>query len=99
MSVLFVLGRFQENATAFRLAEEMARDGAKIDILFTRKGCLHATERELVRSLEYADGIHCLKSDCEAEGILDKIADGVRLTDYDGWVRLLEDCGKIVSWL
>jgi sulfur relay protein TusB/DsrH len=99
MSVLFVVGRFQESVTAFRLAEEMARDGAKIDFLFTRKGCLHATDRELIRSLEHAGGVHCLKPDCEAEVILDKIADGVKLTDYDGWVRLLEGCGKIVSWI
>jgi sulfur relay protein TusB/DsrH len=99
MSVLFVVGRFQDSVTAFRLADEMTRDGAKIDFLFTGKGCLHATDRELVRSLEYAGGIHCLKPDCEAEGILDIIADGVKLTDYDGWVRLLEDCGKIVSWI
>ena len=100
LSVLFVVGQFQKNATAFRLAEEMARDGLKINFMFTGKGCLHTTDLELVRSLEHTGGVQCLKPDCEAEGILEKkIADGVKLTDYDGWVRLLEDCGKIVSWI
>ena len=99
MSVLFVVGWFQENATAFRLAEEMTLDGVKINFLFRGKGCLHTTDHELVKSLEHVGGAYCLKPDCEAEGILDKIADGVKLTGYDGWVRLLEDCGKIVSWI
>jgi len=98
MSVLFVIGRFQESGTAFRLAEKMARDGHVIHFLFTGKGCRHAADRESMKSIDYAEGVHCLRSDCEAEGLLDKIADGVETIDYDGWVGLIEDCGKIVSW-
>ncbi|MCW3979625.1 MAG: DsrH/TusB family sulfur metabolism protein [Candidatus Bathyarchaeota archaeon] len=99
MSVLFVIGRFQEGGTAFRLAEEMARDGHMIRFLFTGEGCRHAVDRESMRSIDYAEVAHCLKSDCEAEGLLDKIADGVETIGYDGWVELIEDCEKIVSWL
>ncbi|UCH57571.1 MAG: hypothetical protein JSV18_01220 [Candidatus Bathyarchaeota archaeon] len=99
MSVLFVIGRFQEGGTAFRLAEKMARDGHVIHFLFTGNGCLHATDGELMKSLEYAGGIHFLKSDCKTEGILDKKADDVKTIEYDGWVGLIEDCGKIISWL
>lgn len=99
MSVLFVIGRFQESGTAFRLAEEMAQNGHAIHFLFTGEGCRHAADRESMRSIDFAKGAHCLKSDCEAEDLLDKIADGVKTIDYDGWVRLIEDCGKIVSWL
>jgi len=99
MSVLFVVGRFQEARTAFRLAEEMARDGGKIYFMFTGKGCLHATDGELMKSLEYAEGIHCLKSDCEKEGILDKMVEGVKPSDYHVWIGLVEECEKIVSWV
>jgi len=99
LRVLFVIGGFQEGGTAFGLAEKMSRDGHAIRFLFTGKGCRHAADRELTGSIDYAEGVHCLRSDCEAEGLLDKIADGVETIDYDGWVGLIEDCGKIVSWL
>ena len=99
MSVLFVIGRFQEGGTAFRLAEKMASDGHVIHFLFTGKDRRHATDEELTKSLDYAEGIYCIRSDCEAEGLLDEIADGVETIEYDGWVGLIEDCGKIVSWV
>jgi len=99
MSVLFVIGRFQEGGAAFRLAEEMARNGHAIHLLFTGEGCRHAADGEAMKSIDYAEGAHCLKPDCEAEGLLDKIAPGVRKIEYDGWVRLIEDCGKIISWV
>lgn len=98
MSVLFFVDGFQEARTAFKLAEEMARDGVKIYFLFTGKGCLHATDVELMESLEYAGGIYFLKSDCKTEGLLDKMVEGVKLADYHDWIGLIEDCGKIVSW-
>lgn len=99
MSVLFVVGRFQEAPTAFRLAEEMAQNGIKIYFIFTGKGCLHATDGELMKSLDYAGGTHFLKSDCETEALHDKTVGGVKLTDYHDWIGLIEECEKIVSWV
>ena len=77
----------------------MAEGGQEVVFLFTRDGCLHATDSDLVSSLTYAKGIHCLESDCRAEGLLSKIVDGVKLIDYLGCVELIEACDKIVSWL
>ena len=99
MSVLFVVEQFQDDRTAFRAAEMMARDGHKIHFLFTRKGCHHAIDLEFIKSLDYAEGVHCLKFDCEVEGLLNKIVDGIMLIDCNGWVGLIEACDKIFSWV
>ena len=99
MSVLFVVGRSKEASTAFRAAERMAEGGQEVVFLFTRNGCLHATDKNLVNSLTYAKGVNCLEADCRYEGLLSKVVDGVKLIDYLGWVELIEACDKIVSWL
>ena len=97
MSVLFVIGSLS-GSTAFRAASEMAKRGMKIFFLFTRGGCLHATDPEIMEHLSYAEGVYCLESDCESQGLSAKITGGVELMDYNGWVKLIEKCRKVVSW-
>jgi len=77
----------------------MAEGCQEVVFLFTRDGCLHATNSDIVHSLNYAKGVHCLESDCKSKSLLSKVAAGVKLIDYLGWVGLIEACDKIVSWL
>ena len=67
-------------------------------ILFTEGGCRHATDRELVASLSYAEGLFCLESDSNSQGLRGKIDGAVRLINYGGWIELVEACERIVSW-
>lgn len=96
MSVLFIVSRLQDSQTVFRAAESSAQAGMKVMFLFTEGGCQHATDRELVASLSYVEGLFCLKSD--SQGLRDKIDGGVKPIDYGGWIELVEACDRIVSW-
>ena len=98
MSVLFIVSRFQDSQTVFRAAESSAQAGMKVMILFTEVGCQHATDRELVASLSYAEGLFCLKPDSDSQGLREKIDGGVKPIDYGGWIELVEACDRIVSW-
>jgi len=95
VSVLFVVQGFQETETVFSIAAEMAERGHGVVFLFTQKGVRHLTDRGLIASLSYAGGINCL----EHEGSGYDLSDGVEMIDYGGWVELIEDCEKIVSWV
>jgi sulfur relay protein TusB/DsrH len=44
--------------------------------------------------------VYALKADCEARGLLKKIKEGVKIVDYQDWVRLVMDkYDRIVSWI
>jgi len=96
MSVLFIVSRLQDSQTVFKTAERSARAGMKVMFLFTEGGCHHVTDRDLVASLSYAEGLFCLKSD--SQGLREKIDGGVKPIDYGGWIELIEACDRIVSW-
>jgi sulfur transfer complex TusBCD TusB component (DsrH family) len=96
MSVLFVVSRIQNTQTIYKMAEMIAQAGMKVMFLFTEEGCHHTTNRELITSLSYADGLFCLKSD--SQDLRVKIEGDVKLIDYVGWIELIEACDKIVSW-
>ena len=99
MNILFVVSRLQDTTTVFKTAERSARSGVKVMILFTEGGCRHATDRELVASLSYAEGLFCLEPDSNSQGLRGKIDGAVRLINYVGWIELVEGCDRIVSWV
>ncbi len=92
MRVLFVVRGRQETSTVFDVAERMARRGHAVVFMFAQEGTRHASEEETVASLSYAEGVNCLGSECP-----DRVG-GVTALDYAGWVGLLEDCDRVVSW-
>lgn len=98
MRVLFVVSRMQETRTVFKLAEIMAEDGCQVLFLFIQEGCRHSADLGLMRALNFAGGVYVLREDCRSLGLLKDLAEGVKAIDYDGWVDLLEACGKVVSW-
>ena len=98
ISILFVVSRLQNTPTVFRTAERSARAGVKVMILFTEEGCRHAIDRELVTYLSYAEGLFCLEPDFDSLGLREKIDGRVGAIDYGGWIELVEDCDRIVSW-
>lgn len=99
MSVLFIISRVQDSPTVFRAAEASAQAGMKVTILFSEGGCRHATDLELVASLSYAEGLFCLESDTVSHSLRGKIDGAIMPIDYEGWIGLVEDCDRIVSWV
>lgn len=98
MSVLFVVSRLQKTSTVFDTAARMAEKGHEILFLFTRDGCQHVTDPELVGSMTYAKGLHCLEQDCASEELRRRLVRGVKPITYSDWVELLEQCDTVVSW-
>ena len=43
--------------------------------------------------------LFALREDLEEGGLLDRKIDCVEVVDYDGWVKLLEGCESVFSWL
>jgi hypothetical protein len=92
LRILFVVRGPQETSTAFDVAERMTRRGHDVVFMFAQEGAQHASEEETVALLSYVEGVNCLGSECPNR------VGGVTALDYAGWVGLLEDCDRIVSW-
>ena len=91
MRTLLVVSRAHAE-TAFRLAEEMHRDGSKITILFTGRGTHHTSDMELIKRLGFADLI-------TMETEFDSPLDEVQAISYDEFIRVLERCERTFSWI
>jgi hypothetical protein len=90
MIILLIIGT-EKPGEAFRVARRIAVEGKEIIILFIGEGARIAEDPYVTESLDFAR-LYALADDCP------KPAPGVELVNYDGWVRLLEYCGKTISW-
>ena len=43
--------------------------------------------------------VYALQGDLEARGVADKVLDGIKLVDYNGFVDLAVEHDKVQSWL
>jgi hypothetical protein len=91
METLVVVSR-AHNETAFRLAEEMSREG-RVTILFTGKGTHHTSDRELIARLSRFASL------ITAETEFDSPLEEVQAVSYDKFVRILEKCERTFSWI
>jgi hypothetical protein len=96
VSVLFIIDS-AEASMAFKLAFDMAYKGDQIHFIFLGKGCNHITSISLIKSLKFATGLHCLKSNLEHISSKNK-NQLVNWIDYFGFVELIEKCDTIISW-
>jgi hypothetical protein len=71
--------------------EGLVAKGEEVHVLFVQSGVGNAADEKLVRRMSFASSLSCLDADAE-------VIDGVKRVDYLGWVRLIEECEKIVSW-
>ncbi|MGD2200539.1 MAG: hypothetical protein PVJ38_02765 [Candidatus Bathyarchaeota archaeon] len=92
MGVLFVIS--DAPSTALELASEVARQGIKVSILFVGEARRHASEPDTIRGLEFVARIYCLMED-PSEPIGVACVEGI---GYAGWVQLLEENERVVSW-
>jgi sulfur transfer complex TusBCD TusB component (DsrH family) len=91
MRTLLVVSRAHAE-TAFRLAEEMRREG-EVTILFTGRGTHHTSDRELVERLSRFASLITLETE------FDSPLDEVRAINYDEFVEILERCKRTFSWI
>ena len=91
MGTLFVVGRPLETETLMAVMEALAAGGEEVHIIFVQGGVGNASDESLIRRVSSARSLSCLDARVE-------LVEGVKRVDYDGWVRLIEVCEKIVSW-
>ena len=91
MGTLFVVGRPLETETLLVTMEGLAAHGEEVHVIFVQGGLGNAADEKLVRRMSFARSLSCLDDDAE-------VVNGVERVDYNGWVRLIEECEKVVSW-
>jgi hypothetical protein len=87
-----------KEGTIYRLAEAMARDGEEIIFLLTGKSRDHVFDQKFLEAKRFVKRIHILKNNRHLLDPNDIVPDVVEVVDYDKWVKLLEDCNKVISW-
>jgi len=98
MTVLIILFGMEESKTVFRLADEMAQDGNQIIFLFTGESSSRTFEQTVTEARRFAKSIYVLKESIGSLYPHAPLPEGIGVIDYGGWVELLEDCDRVVSW-
>jgi len=78
--------------TAFRLAEEMHRDGDEVAVLFLGRGTHHVSRSETLEKLGFAS-LYTIQDE------FDSPIDEVEAISYDEFVGLLEESERTFSWI
>ncbi len=71
-------------------------------ILLIEDGVISAaknTKSSLLADLAAEGRVFALQGDVEARGISSKVADNIKLVDYEGFVDLVVEHGTAVSWV
>ena len=78
--------------TAFRLAEEMHRDGDEVAVLFLGRGTHHVSRPETLKRLGFAS-LYTIQDE------FDSPIEEVEAISYDELVGLLEASERTFSWI
>jgi hypothetical protein len=78
--------------TAFRLAEELHRDGDEVAVLFLGRGTHHVSRPETLGRLGFAS-LYTIRDE------FDSPIEEVEAISYDEVVGLLEESGRTFSWI
>lgn len=101
MSLLVVFGGPKEELHTLLtlLSEENAR-GEKVKLLLVHQACRLASDKtpdQLLKDLNVET--YAVEEDIKEQDLSQHLAEEVRVIDYDGWVKLLEESRKVVSWV
>lgn len=71
-------------------------------ILLIEDGVISAaahSQTSMLTKLATQGRVYALQNDIEARGIASKVADNIKLVDYEGFVDLVVEHGTSVSWV
>lgn len=91
MGVLYVISDRRSASTAIELASK-ERDDVSILLIGEARGLID--DREQWKTLDHTCRLYCL--DATPKGTSQ--VHGVEVVDYSGWVKLIEENDRIVSW-
>ena len=78
--------------TAFRLVEEMHRDGDEVAVIFLGRGTHHVSRAETLERLGFAS-LYTIQDE------FDSPIEEVEAISYDEFVGLLEESERTFSWI
>jgi hypothetical protein len=91
LKTLLIISR-AHSETAFRLAEEIFKDGEEIAIVFTGRGTHYLNRPKIIENLSFAD---LFTFDSE----FDSTRDEITAINYKKFVEILEDSERTFSWI
>ncbi len=91
MKTLVLISRAHAE-TAFRLVEELHRDGDEVALVFLGRGTHHISKRETLERLGFA-GLYTIRDE------FDSPLEEVEAIGYGELVALLEESGRTFSWI
>lgn len=102
MSLLIIFGGGAEEEwdALLDVVEGSSRSGRRVVLLLIHGACKSATDKTLCEETRHRGAdLYALREDLEAQGILDQVVEGIEIIDYEGGVKLLEDCDTTLSWI
>jgi tRNA 2-thiouridine synthesizing protein B len=100
MALLHTVNKSPFESNTFDTCLSLAKDGSTI--LLIEDGVFAATTGTgVAEKIKNASGISfaVLGPDLQARGLEGKLADGIKVVDYDGFVSLVADHEAVQSWL
>ena len=100
MPILHTVNKSPFESASFEICLGLAKSGSTV--LLIEDGVYAATaNHRIAEMIEAAEGISfaVLGPDAQARGIDSKLAEGISVVDYDGFVDLFASHDKVQSWL
>ncbi len=91
MDSLVLISR-AHSETAFKLAEEMHRDGSEVHMLFMGRGTHYLSKGDTLKELEFAK-LYTFETE------FDSPKDEIQAIGYDEFIKLLEKCERTFTWI
>jgi len=100
MTTLHTVSKSPFSSTAFDDCLGLAKSGSTV-LLFEDGVYAATTGTGPAEAIANADGVSfaVLGPDVKARGVEGKIADGIKVVDYDGFVDLVAEHDKVHAWL
>ena len=91
MNTIVLMSR-AHSETAFRLAEEIQRDGSEVHMVFMGRGTHYLSKVDTLKKLEFAS-LYTFETE------FDSPKEQVKAINYVEFVKLLERCERTFSWI
>jgi hypothetical protein len=91
MNTIVVISR-AHSETAFRLAEEINRDGSEVHMIFMGRGTHYLSRGDTLRDLKFAN-LYTFETE------FDSPKEEVYALSYEEFVKILEKCERTFTWI
>ena len=101
MTMLHTVNKSPFDNGTLRCCLKFARQGSAV-LLIEDGVYAAARDTAVAKDVQAAMGsvaIYALRPDVEARGMQDRVMDGVRLVDYEGFVDLVVEHSAVQSWI